>query len=182
LKLRLDLHTHCREATSFAHPDIEVVRKIADTVKKKGLDGIAITDHVDKDYAFQMQELARRHLDNAVIIIPGQEINRGLQHVIELYLPDNIVFRFIAHPGYPSSRWAKESSLDDIHGVEIANGNWDVDQNMVREVARKYGLTLLSNSDAHHLDRIGLHYNEIDLHELCARGEPLANRDRIVQQ
>jgi len=181
LKLRLDLHTHCREAIGFACPDLEAVQKIANMIKKKGLNGIAITDHVDKDYAFQMQELAQRYLNHEISIIPGQELNRGLHHVVELYLSDGIVFRFIAHPGYPSSRWAEEGSLDDIHGLEITNGNWDIDQAMVKEVARKHKLMLLSNSDAHHLERIGLHYNEIDLRELCTHGESLTNGDRLMQ-
>lgn len=173
MKLKFDLHTHCLEATGFARPDADVVQKIVASVKGKGLDGIAVTDHGMKHYGFQIKELAESYLDKEVIIIPGQEIDRVFQHVVELYLPDGSVFRFVAHPGYPSNRWAEDGRLDDIHGVEIANGNWSVDKELVREVARKHDLLLLSNSDAHQLDSIGLYYNEVDLQELSER----ANRN-----
>ena len=40
MRLKLDLHTHCLEATAFAPPTVEIVDKIVTRVKECGLDGI----------------------------------------------------------------------------------------------------------------------------------------------
>ena len=165
--MKLDLHTHCHEAMRFTRPTIRVVEQIITVVKEKGLDGIAITDHVNKDYAYQVREIVEQSFGNEIIIIPGQELDRVYQHVIELYLPDNSVFRFIAHPGYPTTYWT--NNIADIHGVEINNGNYLINQEAVRDLADKHGFILLSNSDAHNLSNIGLYFNEIKLEELCAK-------------
>lgn len=165
--LKLDLHTHCLEATHFARPTVDVVGQIVERVKAQGLDGIGITDHLEKNYALQVAEIVHEHFNNEILIIPGQELDRVYYHMVELYLPGDCVFRFVAHPGYPSSRWAEY--LDDIHGLEIENGNWGVARQKVRQVAEEKGLLLLSNSDAHSLYQIGKHSNEVDLDDLCAR-------------
>jgi PHP family Zn ribbon phosphoesterase len=165
--MKLDLHTHCQEATQFARPDIKVVERIINSVKEKGLDGIAITDHVNKDYAYQIKEMVEKSFGNEIIIIPGQEVDRIYHHVIELYLPDNSIFRFIAHPGYPTSYWT--NNIDDIHGIEIHNGNYPTKQELARDLADRNGLILLSNSDAHTLSNIGSYFNEIEIGELCAK-------------
>lgn len=165
--MKLDLHTHCHEATRFVRPDIRVVEQIIVAVKEKGLDGIAITDHSNKDYAYQIIEIVEQSFNSEIIILPGQEIDRVYQHIIELYLPDKSIFRFIAHPGYPTSYWT--NNIADIHGVEINNGNYQINQKAVCDLADKNDLLLLSNSDAHTLSNIGLYHNEIVLEELCAK-------------
>ena len=43
MKLKLDLHTHCWEATGLVAPTIEIVGQIVAAIKAKGLDGIGIT-------------------------------------------------------------------------------------------------------------------------------------------
>jgi PHP family Zn ribbon phosphoesterase len=49
-----------------------------------------------------------------------------------------------------------------------------MDDEMIRGLAEKHDLLLLTNSDAHSLADIGHYHNEIDLEELCSR----ANRTR----
>ena len=169
MKLRLDLHTHCREALKFAPLDVSIVRKILAAAKRLGLDGLAITDHAEmgKDFAYQVKELVERFFDNQLLIIPGQELRRGVHHVVELYLGEEITFRFISHPGDLSGRLAP--ALADIHGLEVESGNWFLDQEEIARVAQENELLLLRNSDAHSLSAIGEHYNEIDLQELISR-------------
>lgn len=171
--MKLDLHTHCLEAFGLyghALPTTEIVRKIVTKVKDRGLDGIAITEHSDRHRAFLVKDLVERSFNNEILIIPGQEVTRFGLHVVELYLPNDSIFRFLPHPGYPSARWWDEH-LNGIHGIEIENGNYDIDQSKVRAVEQRHGLLLLSNSDAHDLDDIGIYYNVIDIEELCSRGE-----------
>lgn len=172
--MRLDLHTHCREATGSLHPNAEIVHKIVARVKARGLDGIAITEHDGKDYGYRVMDIVERFFSGEILVIPGQEKRRGLHHMVELYLPDGSIFRFIAHPGNLSTPFGDH--LEDLHGLEIENGNCVIDEEMARKFAHRHGLLLLSNSDAHTLSDIGRHYNEITLEELSGRTRQGINR------
>ena len=165
--MKIDLHTHCLEATGHLIPDEKVVEDILAAVKAQSLDGIAITDHRHKDFAFKVQEMVKNNFGNGVLIIPGQEIDDHYRHVVELYLSDNYVFRFLAHPGYPSDKWIEY--IDDIQGIEVENGGWGVSKENVTEIALQHNLLMLRNSDAHMLDSIGKPHNDIDLEELYSR-------------
>ena len=170
LKLKLDLHTHCMEATRFAPPSVDIVSQIVAKIKARGLDGIAITEHNHKDYGFRVKDIVERYFNNEVLIIPGQEVDIGLRQEVELYLPNNSTFRFLAHPGFPYA--SEPFIIDNVQGIEIENGLHPIDKRRVRELAEGNHLLLLSNSDAHDLDKIGVYYNEIDLEELYARAKP----------
>jgi len=50
--LKLDLHTHCGEATSCLDPTLDIVKKIVAVVKDRGLDGIAVTEHYAKAFGY----------------------------------------------------------------------------------------------------------------------------------
>ena len=176
--MKLDLHTHCREATACPTPTLDIARKIVDAVKAKGLDGIAITEHYTSDYAYQVRELIDRHLGGQIVVIPGWEvdkvflgIDRGVVHVVELFLPGDVTFRFIAHPGHPYSRDLNSRIDGTVHGIELRNPAHDreMDEEMIRRLAEEHNLILLTNSDAHELGDIGELYNEIDITDLYAR-------------
>ena len=173
MKLKIDLHTHCMEATGDSKPTVGTVKKIVDQIKKCGLDGIAVTDHDNVDYGYRVKEIVDRHFTGEVIIIPGQEIHLHREHVIELHLDNNTVFRFCAHPYFGRSfEYFLEQEGDNLHGVELKNGAWQLQEDRVREVAEKYNLILLENSDAHSIQEIGMHYNELnmeDLYNRCAK-------------
>jgi predicted metal-dependent phosphoesterase TrpH len=176
--LKLDLHTHCRSATASSKATLPVVRKIVAAVRAAGLDGIAVTEHYTDYFGHEVKGIVDSQLNGEIVVIPGKEIDMmvtggdmGVIHVVELYLPDDLTFRFIAHPGYPYVG-DLESHIDgSIHGLELQNPAHlhDVDQREVRRLARKHDLMLLSNSDAHSLGDIGTFYNEIDIGELSAR-------------
>lgn len=166
-KLKIDLHTHCYEATGYLAPTLDIVRRIVKTVKERNLDGIAITEHVDKLYGYQVKNIVEKQFDSEILIIPGQELNIWPVQVVELYLPEDVTFRFLAHPGYPGEY---TEDFAGLHGIEIDNPlhNWHINKEKVRAQADKYGLYLLSNSDAHFLDDIGRSYNEVSLEDLMA--------------
>ena len=171
MKMKIDLHTHCLESTGDPVPKVETVRKIIAHIKERGLDGIAITDHDKKDYAFRVKEVVDRHFPDEVIIIPGQEISFRRQHIVELYMPNDSVFRFCAHPFFGNNfKDFMEQEADKIHGIEIKNAAWQLQEDRIREVASKFDLVILENSDAHSISEIGFHYNRIDLqvlHDRC---------------
>jgi PHP family Zn ribbon phosphoesterase len=171
LRLKLDLHTHCGEATSLYTPNLKVVQRIVAAVKDKGLDGIGVTEHYNRNYGYKVKEMVEREFNSEIVIIPGQEIDRGPLHMVVLYLPDDITFRFIAHPGYPVVSDLEAYIDDTIHGIELRNPlhEDEMDEALIRDVAKKHDLILLTDSDAHFLSDVGTYYNEIDIEELCAR-------------
>ncbi|MDY6853623.1 MAG: PHP domain-containing protein [Thermodesulfobacteriota bacterium] len=173
--LKLDLHTHCYEATMYT--SVKSVENIINTVKAKGLDGIAVTEHLDADYGYKVKQIVEKYFNSKVLIIPGQEINTELVHVqvVELYLSDRATFRFVVHPYHVSDfhRYVA-ANAHKLHGVEINNfqHKWEMNQinrEEIQAIADKHELMLLTNSDAHSLDNIGRYYNEVDLQELFDR-------------
>ena len=171
MKLKIDLHTHCGEATSLYTPNLDIVKRIVAAAKARGLDGLGITEHYNRNYGYKVKEMVERELNGEILIIPGQEIDKGPLHMVILYLPDDITFRFIAHPGYPPVNDLESYIDDSIHGIELRNPLHDdeMDEELIMSIAKKHNLILLQDSDAHFLDDIGKHYNEIDIEELCAR-------------
>lgn len=171
MKLKLDLHTHLWEATNYASPNRDIVARILDKVKERGLDGIAITEHADIHYAHLFIEVAKKYFpEETLTLIPGQEVNSGWLHIVELHLPGNYLFRFLAHPEY---HW---EDVDDIQGIEIDNGMHvgQIDQQKVQAIAQERGLLLLRDSDAHYVNDIGRFHNEIELEELFRRAKKTA--------
>jgi len=176
--VKLDLHTHCREATAGATPTPAIVKRIVAAVKARGLDGIAMTEHYTDSYGREVKEIVERHLDGAIVVIPGKELDMmltgremGVIHVVELCLPGDVTFRFIAHPGYPYVRDLDSHIDGSVHGIELGNAAHrdDMDEQEIRRIAKKHNLLLLSNSDAHDLRDIGTFFNEIEIEELVAR-------------
>jgi histidinol phosphatase-like PHP family hydrolase len=182
LKVKLDLHTHVGEATGMEPVSVAVAERIIQQIKSRGIDGIGITDHHNKDYAFAFKELVDTHFPNEVIIIPGWEINvRPSQspfdeyHMGELFLSGESgtrVFRSYCHPGYYTPNVIIE---DGVQAIEIANANhnWHIRKKMVEEIASNLGLLLFEVSDAHNVEDIGSSYTEVDLDELYRRAIPL---------
>jgi histidinol phosphatase-like PHP family hydrolase len=165
-KLKLDLHTHCFEALR-SKPNKDTVKEIVDAIKARGLDGIALTEHENKDYGFKALEIQKTYFPNEVLLIPGQELITPEASIIELYLSDNYTFRFIAHPYYQFSL----KDYTEIHGIEIENDmhNYHIDKERVQLVARDNNLLLLRNSDAHYLEDIGIFYNELTWEDLLTK-------------
>ena len=179
MKVKLDLHTHVWEAFNFQRPSLEIAEKVVTQIKAQGIDGIAITDHHNKDWSFEFRDLVEQHFPGEVIIIPGWEIEvRPLQspfdeyQVAELFLPNGSVFRSYCHPGYYSPNILIE---DGIHGIEIDNyiHNWHIRKPQVQDIADANGLLTFEVSDAHNLENIGLRFTELDLEDLYSLATPL---------
>ena len=175
MKVKLDLHTHLWEAFNFQPPEESMVDRVVDQIKSQGIDGIAITDHRNKEWAFEFCQLVERARPGEVIVIPGWEIEvRPPQNpfaeyqVAELFLPGGGVFRSYCHPGYYSPEIIIE---DGVHAIEVDNyiHNWHIRKNQVRELAEAHDLLVLEVSDAHNLGNIGLRYTEVEMEDLYRR-------------
>ncbi len=169
---KLDLHTHVYEATGCKEPTPEIVLMVVDIARRTGLDGMAITEHNDPEYGFRFEAIARETLgDDPFIIIPGQEKDEYSKNrqIVELYLPGDVTFRFLAHPGYP---WGSlEGVLPDLHGIELRNSvhDWHIETRKVWRIAQEWNLLLIGVSDAHHLHQIGKYYTRITMDDLYDR-------------
>ena len=176
--MRLDLHTHILEATSFEPPSLQVAREVIVRAKAAGIDGIAITEHRNKHYGLALKKLIDDEFPGELLVIPGWEIevsfgpNRDDEYqVVELFLDNGRVFRSYCHPGYPSS----EIVINRVQGIEIDNlgHNWHIKKERVRDLAQQHGLLLLEVSDAHRLEDVGRNYTDVDLADLYARAIPM---------
>jgi histidinol phosphatase-like PHP family hydrolase len=165
MKLKLDLHTHCYDALGLPDPSVEVVKNIIDTVKAKGLDGIAITEHYSKSHGLLSKEILDAHFPNEIIIIAGQETWYYGQEVVELYLEDGITFRFVAHP---MSIYNFSKDKYKVQGIEIKNylHRDEMHTEEILEIAKRENLLPLTNSDAHVLADVGKFYNYLDIKDL----------------
>ena len=175
MKVKLDLHTHIWEAFNFQSPSLDIAEKVLAQIKFQGIDGIAITDHHNRDWAFEFRDLVEANFPGQAIIIPGWEIEiRPPQNpfdeyqVAELFLDNGGVFRIYCHPGYYSPNIIIE---ENVHAIEIDNyiHNWHIRKEQVRQVADAHNLLLVEVSDAHNLENVGLRYTEIEISELYDR-------------
>ena len=179
MTVRLDLHTHVWEAFNFQRPSLEIAGKVVAQIKAQGIDGIAITDHHNKDWSFEFRDLVEQHFPGEVIIIPGWEIEvRPPQspfdeyQIAELFLPNGSVFRTYCHPGYYSPNILIE---DGVHGIEIDNyiHNWHIRKPQVQDIADANGLLTFEVSDAHNLENIGLRFTELEMEDLYRLATPI---------
>ena len=49
-RVKLDLHTHIREAFNFQSPTSAMAEEVVGIIKDRGIGGIAITDHNNKEW------------------------------------------------------------------------------------------------------------------------------------
>ena len=179
MKVKMDLHTHIWEATGCVPPTVEVVDLVLRQIESQGIDGIGITDHHNKDYAFAFKEIAETEFPGRAIILPGWEINVRPEespfdeyHMGELFFPDGKVLRSYNHPGYYTPNIIIENG---VQAIEIANPghNWHIRKSQVEQIAQERGLMLFSVSDAHRVEKIGTSYTEVDVEELHLRAVSL---------
>ena len=80
--IKLDLHVH----THYSEDAEGSIKDLIKTLKKKGLNGMAITDHNTIDGALKLSKMKFKDF----IIIPGVEISTNDGHIIALNLNKNI--------------------------------------------------------------------------------------------
>ena len=81
--MKIDLHCH----TKYSYDSNSDIEKIIIEAKKKGLDGIAITDHDNTNGWDEAIELGKKH--NFLIIL-GEEIKSNKGDILGLFLKEKI--------------------------------------------------------------------------------------------
>lgn len=157
--MKIDFHVHSRHSfDSFMK--IEKIIKIA---KKRGLGAVAIVDHNTL-----MEKL---NPSENFLVIPGSEIASDKGDIIGLFLSEHVKSRrapevideirnqggvsIIAHP-YKRRSKIDEELLSKVDGIEGFNARSPALVNrLAREIASKYGLSMIAGSDAHFYFEIG---------------------------
>ena len=177
--LKLDLHIHSK----YSEDGIGSPKEIIKSVRKKGLDGIAITDHNTTKGGLKTLKIAPKDF----VVIPGVEISTKDGHMIALNINKDIpkglsceetVDKIINLGGTPivphlfrTMSGIKENKLKNIvnkiSAIEVFNSCSVQKSNYkTSKTAKKYKLGGVGGSDSHIPKYCGLGYTIIDDCEL----------------
>lgn len=177
---KVDIHVH----TWYSKDALCKPKEIVKYAKKRGLDGIAITDHnTTKGWKETKKEAKKYNL----FFIPGEEVKVFLHQVflgelLCLFLQEEIkpgnVFEIIdkvkeqdgvvvlSHP-FDFGRGFKKPELiaKEIQGVEVLNGKNFFKKSVKKadRFAEKYNLSKLGGSDAHICREVGKTFTFADV-------------------
>ncbi|MFW5902919.1 MAG: PHP domain-containing protein, partial [archaeon] len=179
-EMKIDMHIH----TEYSYDGISKIRKVFKKAKKKGLDGVAITDHFDIRGWKEAKEIAE---EMNMFFIPGEEIKvlnkdkKIIAEVIAYFIKKGIGNKtieelereihsqggliFLAHPfakSRPAPRKPKEL-LRYVDGIETINARsrvWQINRRASR-MARNMNMPVVGGSDAHIPEEVGYAYTEV---------------------
>jgi hypothetical protein len=172
----MDLHVH----TCYSHDATTTLRQVVAYAKKRGLDGVAITDH-------DVVEGALKVVNNkSLLIVPGVEITTQCGHVLALNVTTPIPPRLnsletiqrvhdvggIAVAAHPTAvykggfrRQIARQIVSRFDAVEVINSTafpFFLSTYLGRKLAVRLNLPQTAGSDAHHPYGIGLAYTLIE--------------------
>ena len=167
------MHVH----TSYSDSDGSV-SEVLKEAQRKGLDGVAITDH--KTIRGAHEALRRR---GRLVVIPGQEVKTQRCEILALgikkEIKDNLPvletikkihaqggLAVIPHPTVPFFSRLNEKSMKTlpIDGIEVFSSITPLPWYFLRrnlELARKLGVTIVAGSDSHFTETVGDAYTII---------------------
>ncbi len=163
-----DLHCH----TSRSKDSPADVKRTVRVAKKRGIDGIAVTDH-NKIYKGPSEI-------DGVQLIPASEITVRGGHLLAYFINDEILavrgikqtvqeiknqggYAVLAHPFRKDHGWMKNRSkeeirevLDILDGIEVGNASdSDEERKSASDVAKKTGIIQTAGSDLHMSGQVG---------------------------
>jgi len=172
--LKIDLHVH----TCYSEDATTTLKEVVYYAKKKGLDGVAVTDHETLRGALK---LARK---SQLIIIPGLEVETQRGHILALnittLIPPNLSLTetvqkihdaggvaVVAHPAVVlktglGQKITSNSNLDAVEVINSAAFPFFLSTWLGRRLADRLSLPQTAGSDAHHAAEIGTAYSFID--------------------
>jgi predicted metal-dependent phosphoesterase TrpH len=177
--LKLDLHIHSK----YSEDGSGNILEISKILKKKGLDGMAITDHNTIEGGISALRVASKDF----VVIPGIEISSKDGHIIALNVKENIprnltieetIENIIDIGGLPivphlyrTLSGIKEKKLKKIKNkvpaIEVFNSCSVLRTNLkTMEIAKKYKLGGTGGSDSHIPSLVGEAYTIIDTNNL----------------
>jgi hypothetical protein len=173
LPLKIDLHVH----TCHSHDSTTTLNQVITYSKKRGLDGVAITDH---DVATVSPRLAQKAKN--LVVIPGVEVTTSRGHVVALNItkpiprelnPSETIemiheaggIAVAAHPTvfYKGLRGQVDSDFDAVEVVNASAFPFFLSTYLSRKLAARLDLPQTAGSDAHYAAEIGFAYTVVDV-------------------
>lgn len=180
----IDMHLHQDRHSFDSHVSLE---DIIDEAKRKGLDGICITDHDN----LGLREIVHEFYTDDLKIFVGVEILTtqgdilviGLDKVPDRMLTPSELLKIVdeqggvcicAHPYRKNNRGLEDNIFEyssdkeiHLHGVEVCNGSTPFELNAkAGDSAKKAKLAMTGGSDSHWKERVGImatyFYNKIE--------------------
>ncbi|MFX0198688.1 MAG: CehA/McbA family metallohydrolase [Candidatus Hodarchaeota archaeon] len=166
LDLKIDMHVH----TCYSSDAFSTLREVIVYSKKKGLDGVAITDHDTLDGAQKLQ-------GNDLIVIPGIEVTTLHGHVLALNVSHSIPSKLdinetikriheaggIAVAAHPTAfcktiSYLSKASYDGIEVINSAAILFPLLTYVNKKLATRLDLPQTAGSDSHLAPEIGSAY------------------------
>ena len=173
--IKLDLHIH----SQYSEDGIGSPKEIIKILQKKGLQGMAITDHNNLEGSLKAKEVAPKDF----IVIPGVEISTNKGHIIALDIKENIkknlsleetIEKIIDFGGIPivphlfrSMSGIKINIFKEIQekisAIEVFNSCSNLRTNLkTMKIAKRFNLGGIGGSDSHIPDYVGYAYTTIN--------------------
>lgn len=170
--LKIDLHVH----TTYSYDALTTPKELVFYAKKRGLDGVAVTDHDRIDGALKIAK------ETDFLVVPGIEISSLNGHIIGLNVDELVPAELsvdetldriheaggIAVACHPIT-FFKESLKGHISSrfdaIEVINASAFPFNYSVRrsgEIASRLGIARVAGSDAHYGPEIGCAYTLVD--------------------
>ena len=161
-ELSFDFHIHSK----YSYDSLQSPKRIVRIAEKRGLHGIAITDHDTIKGALEAQKF-----NKSIYVIIGSEIKTERGDVIGLFLNeeiaskhfDDVVYEIksqgglvvLPHP-YKKNRDIPNELLRKVDLIETLNGRLSPDLNYKAHIlAKNNGMPIIGGSDAHISASIG---------------------------
>jgi predicted metal-dependent phosphoesterase TrpH len=170
--LKIDLHVH----TTYSYDALITPKELVFYAKKRGLDGVAVTDHDRIDGALKIAK------ETDFLVVPGIEISSLNGHIIGLNVDELVPAELsvdetldriheaggVAVACHPVT-FFKESLKGHISSrfdaVEVINASafpFDYSVRRSGEIASRLGIARVAGSDAHYGPEIGYAYTLVD--------------------
>lgn len=172
--LKIDLHVHTRYSDDATTTLEQVVRY----ARKKGLDGVAVTDH---DTVLGARRLVKQ---KSFLVVPGIEVSSLHGHILGLNITQPVQPKLditqtaekirqlggiavIAHPSVviKTGLGTNITSASHIDAVEVINASafpFFLSTYLSRRLAHRLNLPQTAGTDAHYPEEIGSAYTMID--------------------
>jgi predicted metal-dependent phosphoesterase TrpH len=170
--LKIDSHVH----TIYSVDSLIAPEEVAYYAKRRGLDGVAVTDHDRLDSALRMSK------EKGFLILPGMEITSSDGHILALNIQDPVAKGLTAeetvdrihdgggiaiacHPGamFKGSLGNHTTSMFDA--VEVINSSAIPFRHSVKrgeQIASRLKIARVAGSDAHYGPEIGCAYTLVE--------------------
>jgi len=168
----MDLHVH----TCYSHDATTTLTEVIAYAKKRGLNGVAITDHDVVEGALRLAQKSN------LLIVPGVEITTQRGHILGLNVttpippmlnPFETIQRIhevggiavAAHPAAVYKGGLRRQIVPSFDAVEVINSAtfpFVISTCLGQKIAVRLNLPQTAGSDAHHPSEIGFAYTLIE--------------------